>query len=105
MEIKERIINFIRANGTKRVLLFIAIPILSLILVFLLMKVFQIRSSNSAEAVIRQTESIYKFNLKADINRLECTFEQRRCYYNNLGLDRETIINNCNELNYCEEGE
>lgn len=45
----------------------------------------------------------YRLNLESDIGRLGCVFEQRRCYYMNLGNEKEKAIQNCKELNYCDE--
>jgi len=63
---------------------------------------YRIQKLNSEQAVIMDADGSYKFNLKSDINRLECIFEQRRCYYNNLGLEKLKIIDLCFDIDYCE---
>lgn len=103
MEIKERIINFLQTAEYRKFVIIIFLISMLLMFALLIKKSFEISRENSADAIISNVDGSYKFNLQGDINRLECTFEQRHCYYNNLGLDRNSIINNCHDIDYCEK--
>jgi hypothetical protein len=102
MGIKEKLFNLLQSIGFRKVFIFIFSISLGFMFVLLVKKSFEISGSNSADAIIPSVDGSYKFNLQGDMNRLECTFEQRRCYYNLLGASRGSIIKNCHEINFCE---
>ena len=58
---------------------------------------------NGKDSTIHEVSESYKFNLESDVNRLECVFEHRRCLYNNIGVDKDTVLKSCFDLNYCDE--
>jgi len=44
----------------------------------------------------------YFLNLESDMGRLECTFEQRRCLFENLGFSKEEVLGRCQDIDFCD---
>lgn len=100
MDYPEKIKNFIKEHWKQLGFVFFTAMLFSVVTIIL--QTYSVRRSNMEPPVIQPVDESYKFNLKADINRLECIFEQRRCFYNNLGLGKETIIKSCYDITFCD---
>jgi hypothetical protein len=96
---KVEIKSYLDRYKTKAYILLISIMVI--LLFFSYAKSCKVSDMNST-IIEPKVDDSYKFNIKMDISRLECIFEQRRCYYNNLGIKKELVIGNCNDIDYCE---
>lgn len=76
--------------------------IYGVIIVFLGVILFFNRNYEN-KAPLPVSTSEYRMNLDSDISRLECIFEQRKCYYEWLGHDKIEALKVCGDLNFCHE--
>jgi len=93
MKAKEKILDFI-----KRYKIYIITGIAVLFSLFIVL------TKNDFSKVEFNPQSVVEFKLKitSDMNRLDCYFEQRRCYYKVLGIPKENAITYCEDIDFCD---
>lgn len=99
-EIKKGFLESIKNYGEKIALGFILLCVLG----FVYLALDRISNSDKQKQAIQPvTDPKYFMNLESDTSRLECVFEQRRCYFNNLGFPKEEATTRCGSINFCDE--
>jgi hypothetical protein len=97
---KEQVLQFIKDNSKKIILVLVGA---ALIYFAYLVIINKIDSSGQKKPVQPIVDSKYFLNLEPDTNRLSCVFEQRRCLFENLGLEKEGVITRCGSVSFCDE--
>lgn len=97
---KEQVIQFIKVNFVKLLSLSVGALVMYLIYLTVINKLDTNKQKDAIQPII---DPKYFMNLQSDSNRLECVFEQRRCLFENLGLEKEGVLVRCGSVDFCDE--